>query len=252
MHFWLGILLTALMGVSLGLLGGGGSILAVPILVHAFGEEAHAAIAISLALVGSTALVAALLHHREGLVDWRAGTLFVAAAAPLSLLGAKAAMRLPGKLLLLLFGGMMLAAGWAMYRRRFDEPLAAREKRVAAMLGCGAVVGFLTGFLGVGGGFIIVPAMVLFLGKPMKQAVGTSLFVIAGNCAIALYGHRAALHMKWAIVLPSTLAALAGTVAGVMLSRRFSPAQVRRAFAALVGLLGAWMVGMNAGALILH
>lgn len=236
------------MGFSLGLLGGGGSILSVPILVYVFGTEPHAAIAISLVLVGSTAMGASLLHHREGMVDWRAGFLFALCAAPGSLIGARIAMRMPGQLLLLLFGMLMLGAGAAMLRRRSETAAQPHIDWLPLTLS-GVGVGFLTGFLGAGGGFLIVPALVLFLGRTMRQAVGTSLFVIALNCCVALWGHRAALHMQWSMVGWATLAALVGTIGGVVVSRRMSTAQLRRAFAVFVILLGAVMIARNAAAL---
>jgi hypothetical protein len=246
--FWLGIFLTALMGVSLGLLGGGGSILAVPILVYVFRVEAHGAVALSLVLVGSTALAAALLHQRDARVDWRAGMLFAVCGAPMSLLGAAASKRLSGELLLVLFGGLMLIVGAAMLRRREEGSRGAR-RQFAALAAAGALVGFLTGFLGVGGGFLIVPALVLFLGKPTRHAVGTSLVVIALNCAVALWGHRSALRMNWEVVLPATAAALGGTWSGVRISERMSAAGVRRAFAWLVMALGAVMLWKNSSAM---
>lgn len=245
MQFLLGVLLTALMGVALGLLGGGGSILAVPILVYVLGVEEHAAIAISLVLVGLTAWAAALQHHRSGMVDWKGGFLFAACGAPASLLGAYFSKRMPGAWLMLLFGALMLVAGAAMYRRRLSDSGEKGERNLMVLIVCGAGVGFLTGFLGVGGGFLIVPALVLFLGKRMKPAIGTSLFVIGANCAIALWGHRSALHMTWTLLLPLGGAALAGTFAGVAASQHFNAGQLRKAFAVFIVLLGAWMVARN-------
>ncbi len=252
MTFWLGIFLTALMGVSLGLLGGGGSILAVPILVYVLGMEEHAAIAISLVLVGLTAWAAALQHHRSGMVDWKGGFLFAACGAPASLLGAYYSRRLPGALLMLLFGALMLVAGVAMYRRRLGDSVERGRRNLLVLAACGAGVGFLTGFLGVGGGFLIVPALVLFLGEPMKSAIGTSLFVIGANCAIAFWGHRSALQMNWTLLLPLGGAALVGTFAGVAATRHFDAAQLRKAFAIFIVLLGAWMVVRNLEGTYLH
>lgn len=249
MNFWLGIFLTALMGVSLGLLGGGGSILAVPILVYVLGVEAHAAIAISLVLVGLTAWAAALQHHRAGMVDWKGGSLFAVCGAPVSLLGAHFSNRLSGAWLMLLFGVLMLVAGVAMYRRHMAAAVEKTRKNFFVLAACGAGVGFLTGFLGVGGGFLIVPALVLFLGEPMKPAIGTSLLVIGANCAVALWGHRSALLMNWNVMLPLGGAALAGTFAGVAASRRFNAEQLRKAFAVFIVLLGTWMVVRNVEAI---
>jgi hypothetical protein len=245
------MLLTALMGVSLGLLGGGGSILAVPILVYVFGVGAHPAIAMSLVLVGATAFAAALMHHRNGCVDWKSGMVFAVFAAPVSLLGAAAAMRVRGEVLLVLFGSLMLVGGTAMIFRREIPPPEPNQRRIVAVVVCGAGVGFLTGFLGVGGGFLIVPALVLFLGKEMKQAIGTSLLVIALNSAVAVYGHRSALHMQWNVILPAAGAALAGMVVGSLISKRVPSAALRKAFGVLVGALGALMVARNVPILLL-
>ena len=185
--FWLGIVLVALMGLALGLLGGGGSILAVPILEYVFGMEAHAAIAGSLVLVGSTALLSALLHHRTTPVDWRGALVFAAIGAPLSLAGGWFSRRVPGSVLMLLFGLLMLVVGAAILRERREPPPDAKPHALALALS-GAAVGFLTGFLGIGGGFLIVPALVLFLYVPMKRAVGTSLLVIALNARASACG----------------------------------------------------------------
>lgn len=245
MHLWLGIVLTALMGVSLGLLGGGGSTLAVPILVYVLGLEAHPAIALSLVLVGSTALLAAWFHHRTSPIPWRQAVLFAACGAPFSILGALASRRLPGALLLLLFGGLMLVAGGLMFRRRPEPPAAEAGSHSGLILLGGGSVGFLTGFLGMGGGFMIVPALVLLLKTPIKRAVGASLLIIAVNCAVALVGHWSALSMQWGLVLPLSASALLGTFAGVELCQRFSPYNLRRAFAVFILVVGLIMVVRN-------
>ncbi len=243
--YWLGLLLVALMGLSLGLLGGGGSILAVPILEYVFGMEAHAAIAGSLVLVGSTALLSCLMHHRTTPVDWGSALVFAAIGAPLSLLGGWLSRRVPGSVLMLLFGLLMLVVGAAMLRRRSDPPANARRQTPALVLS-GVAVGFLTGFLGIGGGFLIVPALVLFLGVPMKRAVGTSLLVIALNAGVALLMHRHELHLDTMSLGPMSAAALAGTLAGVATSRWIHPKRLRGLFAVFVILVGLWMVARQA------
>lgn len=246
---WLGFALTGLMGVSLGLLGGGGSILAVPILVYLFHLEAQAAITLSLVLVGGTALLAALLQHRGTNVDWRAGALFVALGAPLSLLGSYGSRRVPGGVLLLAFGALMLVVGALMIRdRREPPPDAPRDWFRIAASGMG--VGLLTGFLGVGGGFLIVPALALATRMPMKMAIGTSLLVIAGNCAAALAGRWDILRMSWMLLALLSPAALAGMVLGVRLCGRLDAAQLRRLFGGFVIAIGLWMVFQNAAVLL--
>lgn len=246
---WLGIVLTGLMGVSLGLLGGGGSILAVPILVYLFHLDAQVAITLSLVLVGGTALLAALLQHRGTNVDWRAGALFVALGAPFSLLGSYGSRRVPGGVLLLAFGVLMLVVGGLMMRGRGEPPPDAPRDwlRVAAS---GMSVGLLTGFLGVGGGFLIVPALALVTRMPMKVAIGTSLLVIAGNCAAALAGRWDILRMSWTLLALLSPAALAGMLLGVRLCGRLDAAQLRRLFGAFVIAVGLWMAVQNAAALL--
>ena len=244
MQFWMGVALLALMGASLGLLGGGGSILAVPIFVYVLGAEPHAAIATSLVLVGATALVAALLHSRRGCVDARAGIIFALLASPASLLGAWATRFVPGRTLLFVFGLLMIAVSLLMWRGRREPEAGALRRGWPVLAASAAAVGFLTGFLGIGGGFLIVPALVLVMQMPMKRAVGTSLLVIALNSAVALYGHRASLQLDTAI-LAAGLAALAGTFAGVEVARRIEPGLLRRAFAVFVLVLGVWMAWRN-------
>jgi hypothetical protein len=246
---WLGIFLTGLMGVSLGLLGGGGSILAVPIMVYLFHLDAHAAITLSLVLVGGTALLAALVQHRDTNVDWRGGTVFAALGAPFSLLGSFGARKVPGGMLLFAFGMLMLVVGAMMLRGRHEPPAdAPRDWRRVAASGMG--VGLLTGFLGVGGGFLIVPALALLTRMPMKVAIGTSLLVIAGNCAFALAGRWDILRMSWTLLALLGPAALAGMLLGVRLCGRLNAAQLRRLFGAFVIAVGLWMAFQNAAGLL--
>lgn len=249
MHLWIAGLLTGVMGLVLGLLGGGGSILAVPILVYVVGVEAHAAIALSLVLVGGTALVAALLHSRKARVEWKDGLLFASFGAPMNLLAAYFSRRLPGTLLLLLFGMVMGIAGIAMLRKRENHQGTSQKHDIRPAIASGAAVGLLTGFLGIGGGFLIVPALVLFLRMPMKLACGTSLLVIAANSSVALFGRLHSVQLPWIPVLELTLPSLAATYLGVGLSERCSADQLRKAFAVFIIVLGVLMVANNAAKL---
>jgi hypothetical protein len=246
----IGILLMALMGLSLGLLGGGGSILAVPILVYILRQEAHTAIAVSLVLVGTTALLAALLHHRDANVNWRGALVFAAFGAPSSVLGSWLARGVRGEWLLLGFGVLMLVTGPLMFRTRRKPPERDLSGKWLPLAASGVGVGLLTGLLGVGGGFMIVPGLVLVLHLPMKVAVGTSLVVIAFNSAFALALRWNIVHMEWRLLVPLGLAAVVGTFAGVELSARFAGVNLRRAFGALVILVGAFMVVRNLFSLV--
>jgi uncharacterized membrane protein YfcA len=250
LHLWLAVLLIAAMGLVLGLLGGGGSILTVPILVYVLGIEAHAAISLSLILVGSTALVGAFLHQEAARVAWKQGFLFVCFGIPLNFLGAGLSRHVSGTILLLLFGVLMGVSGTAMLYKR-SEPNPA-EKRIWSVVISGATVGFLAGFLGVGGGFMVVPSLVLFLHIPIKSATGTSLLVIAANSVLALVGHRHSLNVDWTLMVELVLPALLTTYFGVKLTERLSAQQLRWVFGVFVILLGVFMVASNTSLMFEH
>jgi len=245
LHLWLAILLITAMGVILGLLGGGGSILTVPILVYALGIEAHAAISLGLILVGGTALIGAFLHQEAAPVAWKEGLLFVCFGAPLNLLGADLSRHVSSTALLLLFGVLMGVSGTAMLYKRNERHNSTAQRSIWPLVIAGGTVGFLAGFLGVGGGFLIVPSLVLFLQIPIKSATGTALLIIAANSVLALFGHRHSLKVDWALLLELLAPALLATYLGVKLTQKLSAQQLRRVFAAFVILMGLFMVASN-------
>jgi uncharacterized protein len=240
------------MGLVLGLLGGGGSILAVPILVYVLGVEAHAAISFSLILVGSTALVGAILHQEAAPVAWKQGLLFIAFGAPLNYLGAILSRDVSSAVLLLLFGVLMGISGTAMLFKRRERQDSAEKISIWPVVVSGGMVGFLAGFLGVGGGFLIVPTLVLLLQIPIKSATGTALLIIAGNSALALFGHRHSLHVEWTLLLELGVPALLATYLGVKLTEKLSAQQIRRVFSVFVILLGVVMVASNTALMFKH
>jgi uncharacterized membrane protein YfcA len=236
----------------MGALGGGGSILAVPVLVYALYLDPQAATSASLIIVGVTATVAAISHARAGRVDWRAALIFGALGIPASIGGSMLNRAVDPQVLLLAFAALMLVAAAAMYRRsRATETMSAPTSptgpaQVARVVLVALAVGFLTGFLGVGGGFLIVPALVLAMGFGMPTAVGTSLVIISITSLAALVeraGHGA---IAWEIVLPFTAAAIAGSLFGKRLSERVSAATLTRAFAVLLVLVAGY-VAVRAG-----
>ena len=244
MHLWLAVLLIAAMGLVLGLLGGGGSILTLPILVYILGIETHAAISLALILVGGTALVGTFLHQEAAPVAWKDGLLFVGFGAPLNFLGADLSRYVAGTTLLLLFGVLMVISGTAMlFKRR--GPGGADQRKVWPVVIAGATVGFLAGFLGVGGGFMVVPCLVLFLHIPIKSATGTALLIIAANSALALWGHRHSLNVDVKLLLELVIPALSATYLGVKLTEKLSAQQLRLGFGVFVILLGVVMVATN-------
>jgi uncharacterized membrane protein YfcA len=234
-----------LIGLSLGALGGGGSILAVPALVYAAGQAPKQATTTSLVLVAMTALIGIVPHWRAGRVRVGPGVLFGLAGIGGSLLGSHWNRGVDQDVLLLAFSGLMLVAGWAMWRRGREAsaptprpvgaavavtPLHLDVETVAKVIVAGSVVGLLTGFFGVGGGFVIVPALVLALRFSMPEAVGTSLLVITINAVIALYSRLDAGSIDWGTVIPFTIASLGGVVAGGRLAGKVDSRRLQRWF----------------------
>lgn len=243
-----------LIGLSLGALGGGGSILAVPALVFAAGQDPKAATATSLLLVGSASLVGMGTHWRAGRVRVGTGIVFGLTGIGGSLAGSALNHRLDPDVLLLAFSGLVCIAAWRMLtgcptctkvgeireltgtagptatllRQRVDA------RTVVTVLIAGTGVGFLTGLFGVGGGFVIVPALALGLKLPMPHAIGTSLLVVAINSAIALTTRLATTSIDWHITIPFAVAAIAGVISGGKVADRLDPERSLRWFAALL------------------
>ena len=245
-HLVIGLLLSAAIGLSLGLIGGGGSIITVPVLVYVIGVEPHEAVAMSLGVVGVTSAIGAALHHRRGSVRLKTGATFGASGVLGAYFGSRLTYLLSPAALLLSFAALMLIVSAAMIVRKPRAETTARHRRgsIKPML-VGLLIGFLTGFLGVGGGFLVVPALALFGGLSMKEAIGTSLLVIAINCAAGLAGHlsHGAFDLRLAALV--TALAAAGTLIGTALSHKASPAILRRGFAIFVIMIAVFLVAKN-------
>jgi uncharacterized membrane protein YfcA/glyoxylase-like metal-dependent hydrolase (beta-lactamase superfamily II)/rhodanese-related sulfurtransferase len=228
------IALAFVVGVSLGLLGGGGSVLAVPLLVYVTGWSPHQAATGSLFVVGVTSAIALIGHARAQRVRWRTGLVFGAAGMVGAYAGGRVAGLVPGAVLLMSFAMMMLVASTGMIRGRREGAAGREELHLMAAIGLGAVVGLATGFVGAGGGFVIVPALVLVAGLPMPAAVGTSLLVISMQSAAGLAGHLHGVRLPWALTLAITASAVLGSLAGGRLTGRIAPNTLRRGFGYLV------------------
>jgi uncharacterized protein len=240
-------------GLSLGLLGGGGSILAVPVLVYVLGEETRQATTESLLIVGTTALLGGLDQARAGRVRWRIAAGFGAGGVAGSLAGTALNRIVSPEAILFLFAFVMLAAAYAMLRggTGAGRETAARGRGLwLRTLPVGVGVGLLTGFFGVGGGFVVVPALVLLLGLPMSVAVGTSLLVIALTSASALVAHLASGGIDWSLALPFTGAAVAGALAGTRLGGRVSNTRLKRLFVVLLVAVALFLLAENVTVLL--
>jgi len=274
-----------LIGVALGALGGGGSILAVPALVYVVGLEPKSAVTTSLVIVGVTALGGMVGHLRAGRVRVGAGLWFGLAGVAGSLLGSRLNRAVDPHVLLIAFSGVMVIAAWRMWAsaRSRERALAKASARIGAsatsveparpdpasptvatpiratgprtrretvslvvgVIAAGTVVGFMTGFFGVGGGFIIVPALVLALRFEMPIAVGTSLLVIAINSGTALATRLATTGVDWRVAVPFTVAGLAGALTGNHLASRAPSSTLIRWFAALLVAVAAYTLARS-------
>lgn len=244
----LGYALAVLIGLSLGTMGGGGSILTVPIFVYVLGFAPKQAIAMSFPVVGGTSLVGALGHWRAGNVDLRTAVLFGLVTMAGAYAGGFVAAYLSGATQLVMLALAMLAAAWSMARPRREAADAATGRRHPILLGAVAIcVGLLTGIVGIGGGFLYVPALVLLADVPIKRAVGTSLIIIAMSCVAGLASHLRHETIPWVFVAGFSLAAAAGILVGARLVRHISPSGLRRAFAVFLVVMAALILWQNRG-----
>jgi uncharacterized membrane protein YfcA len=254
-----GLAASLLIGLSLGLIGGGGSILTVPVLVYLFGVDPVMATAYSLFIVGLTSAVGVFPKYKEGLVDVRTGLIFGAPSiATVFLTRQWLVPNIPNTIwqiddfvltksvmLMLIFAILMVAASVSMIRDpktktastesqlSFNYPLIVLE---------GAIVGVLTGLVGAGGGFLIIPALVLLTKLPMKKAVGTSLLIIAAKSLIGFTSDASQQTMDWALLLSITLMAVAGLFAGNALSKKIEGVKLKKGFGWFVLVMGVYIL----------
>jgi uncharacterized membrane protein YfcA len=258
----LGYIGALVMGLSLGLIGGGGSILTVPILVYLFGIDAVLATAYSLFIVGLTSLMGSFGHMRLGNIHWRTAIVFgipsilavyatraflvPALPDPLFTLGDVVVSKSLG--VLIFFALLMVAAAYSMIRTPKVRTAVADATEVKfnypLILAEGAVVGTITGLVGAGGGFLIIPALVLLAKLPMKKAVGTSLIIIASKSLIGFTGDLEGQEViDWNFLLLFSVVAIAGIMAGAILSKRIPNEKLKPAFGWFVLIMGVYIIG---------
>lgn len=236
----------AITGIVLGLFGSGGSIIAMPALMYLLNVEAKSAIAMSLGVVAVTATVSAYDNWRRGNVDVKISAVFGLFGVIGTYGGARLGVLTPVAVQLTLFALIMYAAAWKMLQKNRVKPaiaqfagaggpnIAAEDEAIAANMGHIAVhgigVGMLTGLVGVGGGFLIVPALVLLSGIPMKIAIGTSLAIVAAKSYSGFAGYMGAVPIDWTIMLSFTTVTVIGSFAGTRMAHRFSQEELKKWF----------------------
>lgn len=234
----LGYALAVVIGISLGLLGGGGAILTVPVLVYVLGVGMKQAVPMSLVVVGLTSLMGVVQHHRSRNVNLRAVVAFGPAAVVGSVLGSALALRVTAGFQLAVFGTVLLVAATLMLRGGTPAATPAAARPLPVLAGIGGGVGLLTGLVGVGGGFLYVPSLALLGGLEMRQAVGTSLALITVSCAAGLAAYMGRVDIDWRLVAGFTALAFVGVRIGAALVPRVSQPALRRAFAVLMLVMG--------------
>ena len=258
----LGYVASAIIGVSLGLIGGGGSILTVPVLVYLMGVEPVMATAYSLFIVGSTALVGAVPKWRNGVVNVKTALIFGAPAIaavyatrawlvpliPQEVFSIGGFMITKPILMMLLFALLMVAASISMIRSKNgveeeeERPVNGQHFNYPLILVEGIVVGALTGLVGAGGGFLIIPALVLLTKLPMKEAVGTSLLIIGMKSLLGFTGDLSHYTMDWQLLLTVTALAIGGIFIGNALSKRVSGKKLKVGFGWFVLVMGIYII----------
>jgi len=233
-------------GLSLGLMGGGGSLLTVPALIYLVGQTPQSAVTTSLAIVGANSLMGASFHRAQGTLNWKVALSFGGAGMLVAYLAAGLSKVLPEAVLLIAFAVVMLLVGGLMLTRSSNDSAEIRTPRpLPIVIASGAGVGLMTGILGVGGGFLIVPALVMLVGLPMQMAVGTSLIIIAMNSLAGFLGHAGDGSFDITMTVIFTAAGLVGTFAGTRLNKRLPAGKLQKVFAWFVILLAIFLLYDN-------
>lgn len=255
----IGYIASLLIGISLGLIGGGGSILTMPVMVYLFGVSPVAATSYSLFVVGSASLVGAVQQYKRGWVNVRTALLFAATsvvtvfitrrflvpAIPEQLITPRGFVVTANWLTMVLFALLMVVSSLFMIRNKAAESLPAttgKKAGIGNLVLLSSAIGLVTGLLGAGGGFLLIPSLVLLLRLPMKEAIGTSLLVIALNSLIGFTGDLHHLDIDWKLLLTVTTLAMMGIVTGTYLNRKIPSGKLKKAFGWFVLAMGIYIL----------
>jgi len=255
----IGYAASLLIGISLGMIGGGGSILTVPVMVYFFGLQPLIATSYSLFVVGSTSLIGAFSNFRRGLVNVKAAMVFGASSIITVFVTRKFLVMLIPKdifkiggvtineafLTMVLFALLMLVASISMIRNKritATEEECSDRVRFGKLTGYGIVIGLVTGLLGAGGGFLLIPALVVLMKLPMKKAIGTSLMIIAFNSLIGFTGDLGHFPIDWLFLLKVTAVAVVGIFIGGAITRKISGENLKKGFGWFVMVMGVYII----------
>lgn len=254
-----GYIASLFIGISLGLIGGGGSILTVPVLVYLFNVNPVLSTSYSLFIVGSTSFVGAINNYRKNLVRVKIALLFGLSSITTVFITRKFILpHIPEKIIsvgtfsithslltMILFAILMIAAARAMIKNgnnNTGESIIERKIKFSKLLFYGVIVGLATGILGAGGGFLLIPTLVLFVGLAMKEAVGTSLLIIALNSLIGFTGDLGHFAINWTFLLTITAIAIIGILIGGLLSKKIKGEKLKKAFGWFVLIMGIFIL----------
>ncbi len=241
----LGYFLALLIGLSLGLLGGGGSILTVPILAYVLDMAPKTSIALSLAIVGTTSFIGSITHFKKGNINLKVAAVFGPVAMLGAFLGAKISAHMAGSTQLISFAVIMLLASISMFTSREDTQAQKKELNYLLISLQAIVVGIVTGIVGVGGGFLIVPALVILTGISMKQAVGTSLLIIALNSISGFVGYIDQVVIPWKFLITFTTLTSVGIILGGLLINYIPSKLLKKVFAVFLIMMGFFILFKN-------
>lgn len=242
----IGYLLAILIGLLLGILGGGGSILTVPVLVYALDIGAKESIALSLAIVAITSLVGTYSHYKAKNINFKVAMIFGPVAMIATFIGAKLSVFLTGQAQLLIFAIVMLISALFMFRGNKNIEVTEEKKlNYPLIVAEGTFVGILTGLIGVGGGFMIVPALVLLANIPMKKAIGTSLVIISLKSFSGFLGYLGSVSIDWNFLLQFSIFTIIGIIAGSYLVKYISAQKLKKSFAMFLVVMGVFIIYKN-------
>ena len=250
------ITLSLCIGLLLGLLGGGGSILTVPMLVYALGIETKTAIVTSFVVIGSSSLIALLPHARAKAVCWKSGFWFGISGTLAAFTGGRLATQFPNELLLMMFGIVSLLTGLLMFKKsgipnesgNTNNSLCPLNIPFFKLVIIGGLVGLITGMVGVGGGFLIVPALSMLVGLPIQGAIGTSLLIIFLNATAGLMGYSHHISLDWQLAGLVGASTISGSMLGAFINPYIQPEQLKKGFALLVIFVACYVLYQNSQA----